>query len=102
MASFSVEQVLEQVMDSEGKCEDEEEDQDQEERNSVNDSVEVWLTRFPTIEGLTFELFRDIAKEVLVPIVKQCTVSCDLGEPQANERSKGTKNNLLKCIYTHF
>ena len=88
-ASLTLEEVIDQVLNSDDEDEETEEDEEREEEETVDGAMESWLDSFPAKEGFNRELFKDIGKEILKPLVLQCSVSCNDGELQSTERSKG-------------
>ncbi|KAK3753094.1 hypothetical protein QZH41_010833, partial [Actinostola sp. cb2023] len=69
--------------------EEKEEMNDIEEEDNDEDKLRSWLKRFPGGEGFNSELFADLSKYVLLPIIKQCSVDCtSYCEVQSTERTK--------------
>ena len=92
MASLSVEEVIERLFN-----EDSEEGQQMTTKKEDDHvGLDSWLDTFPNKEGFNRELFKDITKEVLKPIVEQCSVRCDHGELQPTERLKGKMTTLFR------
>lgn len=70
---FSVEEVLEQVLNAEGDADSEEEKEEVEEDNidCQKLKLEQWVDTFDGGEGCDNEFFRENAKQTLLPIVLQ-------------------------------
>ncbi|KAK3728367.1 hypothetical protein QZH41_008967, partial [Actinostola sp. cb2023] len=89
MAALSVKEAIENIFESDDEHEHEEEEVEDLEEGKDEDLLDSWLDTFPAQEGFNRDLFKDIASELLKPVVKQCSVSCGHGELQPTERSKG-------------
>ncbi|KAK3728179.1 hypothetical protein QZH41_019023 [Actinostola sp. cb2023] len=88
MAALSVKEAIENIFESDDEHEHEEEEVEDLEEGKDEDLLDSWLDTFPAQEGFNRDLFKDIASELLKPVVKQCSVSCGHGELQPTERSK--------------
>lgn len=101
-ATFTVEEVIEKVLNSDEEEDEEEEYEEKEENRADDGAIESWLDSFPAPEGFNRELFRDIGKEVWKPIIQQCSVSCNHGELQSTERSKGRPFSRIYVLVQKF
>ncbi|KAK3720960.1 hypothetical protein QZH41_015696 [Actinostola sp. cb2023] len=73
MASrLSLEQAVAEVLQSD----DEENEEEEEEEVEIEDNqdIDLWLDTFPGQEGFNRELFKEIGKELLKPVIKQCSL----------------------------
>lgn len=93
MASLSVEEVLGKVFEDEDIEDDDDGDHEKEEeiiKEKQWDIINSWIEMFPAQEGFNRELFKDITKEFVMPVIQQCSVDCnDHGELQPTERERG-------------
>ncbi|KAK3702236.1 hypothetical protein QZH41_005405 [Actinostola sp. cb2023] len=70
MASrLSLEQAVAEVLQSD----DEENEEEEEVEIEDNQDIDLWLDTFPGQEGINRELFKEIGKELLKPVIKQCS-----------------------------